>query len=155
MGQTSKGDNGKSLEKKPDTANNYDVFFGHGVAKHRDQRFTIAILPVDDNTVNIGVSVCSLKDPFNKKIGRSIAEGRVRKTPTMQGVQTIPLQNGGNLVVDTTSIEGMLKIKTALKSALSESIVSVKDILSYQKHVSEKKREMEGQRKRRGDSGTV
>lgn len=141
MGQTINGDNGKSLEKKPDSTSKYEVFFGHGVAKHRDQRFTIAILPVNEHTVNVGVSVCSLKDPFNKKIGRSIAEGRARKTPTMTNVQTITLQNGGKLVVDTTSIEGMLKIKTALKSALSESIVSVKDILRYQKYQAQAKRD--------------
>jgi hypothetical protein len=141
MGQTINGDNGKSLEKKPDQTNKSEVFFGHGVAKHRDQRFTIAILPVNEHTVNVGVSVCGLKDQFNKKIGRSIAEGRARKTPTMTNVQTITLQNGGKLIVDTTSIEGMLKIKTALKSALSESIVSVKDILRYQKYQAQAKRD--------------
>lgn len=34
---------------------------------------------VEGNQINIGVSVCSLKDTFEKKLGRTIAMGRASK----------------------------------------------------------------------------
>ena len=44
---------------------------------------TVCYLPVDgSDKAGIGISVCSLKDVFCKRIGRSIAEGRAAKNIT-------------------------------------------------------------------------
>ena len=39
---------------------------------------TVAILPIYDNKVLISISRCGPSDMFNRKIGRSIAAGRLR-----------------------------------------------------------------------------
>jgi len=41
------------------------------------ERFTVAGI-VEDSTLKIGVALCSSRDKFQKKIGRSIAEGRIK-----------------------------------------------------------------------------
>ena len=55
-------------------------FHKRNVGKVRS--FTLAsIYDTDTNTISIGMALCGLKDSFNKKIGRTIAEGRARKNP--------------------------------------------------------------------------
>ena len=39
---------------------------------------TVAIAPTGDNTVAITVAYCGQNDIFNKKLGRTIAEGRMK-----------------------------------------------------------------------------
>lgn len=120
MGQTEERANGagpKQERKAPTGANKHGVFFGHGIADRKQQRFTIAIVPVDAGTANVGVAVCSSKDPFNKRVGRLMAHGRAIKRPTM-------VYKG-----DTTTIEGMLELKKRIKEEIAVDIVSVKDKL--------------------------
>lgn len=45
---------------------------------HFENRLTVAFT-IDGNLVRYGFAWCSLKDTFNKKIGRTIAEGRLKK----------------------------------------------------------------------------
>ena len=99
---------------------NNKMFFGHGVADCKNQRFTVAILPNDEHTVQVGVSVCSDKDPFTKKIGRAIAEGRAHKKPLLYYSRPD---------FDTTCVEGMLNIKKIVKTDVAQSIRSVKEKL--------------------------
>ena len=39
---------------------------------------TVAILPAENNTVLISVARCNPNDVFNKKVGRTISEGRIQ-----------------------------------------------------------------------------
>ena len=41
------------------------------------QGSTIAILPVSEKEVLVGVAACGPKDNFNRKIGRAISSGRI------------------------------------------------------------------------------
>ena len=122
MGQVEERTNGAAAEKKsrpaPTGANKHDVFFGHGTAKRKNQRFTIAIVPVDSSTANVGVAVCSTKDPFNKRVGRLAAHGRAVKRPTLT------YRN-----VDTTTIEGMLSLKQRVKEEIAGDICAIKNAL--------------------------
>lgn len=111
---------GTSKSNMPTGMNKHEIFFGHGVSDDRRNRFTIAILPVDATTVNVGVSVCGRYDTFNKKIGRQMAEGRARKRHTM-------MYTGST--VDTTTIEGMLKLKSTIKDEVACRIGEVKEKL--------------------------
>ncbi len=117
MGQTDDRANTPQT-KKPTGENKHGVFYGHGVADRKNQRFTIAIVPVDATTANVGVAVCSVKDPFNKRVGRLMAHGRAIKRPTLNYT-----------AVDTTTIEGMLELKKRVKEEIAKDICSVKDKL--------------------------
>ena len=120
-------DAAESKPLKHATPNVYKgVFFGHGQADRRKQRFTIAILPTDKNSAYVGVSVCSERDVFVKKIGRVVAEGRAHKRPTLH-------YTGPD--VDTTTIEGMLNLKKRVKQDVSADICSAKELI-YEKNVS-------------------
>jgi hypothetical protein len=58
------------------------IFF-HTKPERNKRRATFAGI-VEGKTISIGVSVCSTKDNFQKKLGRTIAEGRARKNPTCE-----------------------------------------------------------------------
>lgn len=47
----------------------------------REKRITMVGF-LNQNNLQIGLSECSEKDQFNKKLGRQIAEGRAQKNPT-------------------------------------------------------------------------
>lgn len=94
------------------------IFFGHGVSEGKKKlRFTVAILPVAKDAAKIGVAICSAKDPFTKKIGRQMSEGRANKKPTF-------VFSGPS--VDTTTIEGMLTLKKDVKCMIANDMEGVK-----------------------------
>jgi hypothetical protein len=43
--------------------------------------YTAAFTEVDNETILVGVATCGGNDVFNKKTGRQIAEGRMKKIP--------------------------------------------------------------------------
>ena len=110
-----------NVVKKQDLTgpNKYSIFFGHGVAGKKKQRFTVAIVPVSDTEVKVGVAICSPIDVFVKRIGRMIAEGRATKNP-----------NYAYSGVNTTTIEGMLDIKKMVKAGIEEDLSKAKEIIS-------------------------
>lgn len=62
------------------------TLFYHGKTTD-NHRFTIAgrFLPLPVETITLGVSLCSSKDQFVKKIGRRKAEGRMNSKATLKG----------------------------------------------------------------------
>ena len=109
---------GKTDEETKTGLNKYDLFFGHGVSGVKKNRFTIAIVPTSETSVDVGVAVCSKNDTFVKKIGRQIAEGRARKKPTLSYAN-----------VDTKTIEGMLQIKKTIKDMIALDVCAVKEVI--------------------------
>ena len=64
------------------------VYFHHGTSID-GYKFTIAgrfptESPIED-TLCAGIAICSSKDAFNKKLGRTIAEGRCKKERSTRG----------------------------------------------------------------------
>lgn len=100
--------------------NKHAVFFGYGEsASNPKVRFTIAMVPTGINTCSVGIAICSEKDQFNKKIGRTMAEGRANKRPYMMIVG-----------MDTTTVEGMLSIKTMMKNEIRFNVDVIKREMS-------------------------
>lgn len=124
MGQTEQRDNGLGSDgrKRPTGPNKHEVFFGHGLSTHKNQMFTVAIVPSDDRTVNVGVAVCNKKDQFNKKIGRMVSHGRALKCPVLQ------FSDG-----DTTTIEGMLEYKMRVKDYVARNLPDIKEKIYSQR----------------------
>lgn len=56
-------------------------FYYHSKPRKGKKRFTVAAVVNGDNIV-IGISACSHKDAFKKKIGRDIALGRANAKPS-------------------------------------------------------------------------
>jgi hypothetical protein len=56
--------------------------FYHSSPTNTDRRFTVCGI-INGDTINIGASLCSPKDNFNKKLGRKIARGRATSKPIM------------------------------------------------------------------------
>jgi len=63
-----------------------ETFYYHTKENENGRRGTFAGV-VEDNVIKIGLSVCSAKDQFQKRIGRSISENRASQKP----VTLIPL----------------------------------------------------------------
>jgi hypothetical protein len=122
MGQTENRDNGTGGNPAGNQPNKHSVFFGHGAGGKKNQRFTIAIVPVDEKTAKVGIAVCGAKDSFVKRIGRLMAEGRANKKPIL-------VYHG----VDTTTVEGMLEIKKRAKEELGANIIVTRALIGYGK----------------------
>jgi hypothetical protein len=58
------------------------IFF-HTKPEKNKRRATFAGI-IEGKIIKVGISVCSHKDNFQKKLGRIIAEGRARKNPTCE-----------------------------------------------------------------------
>lgn len=124
MGQTDDNEEVKLIKSEEASEsvtaepNKHSVFYGHGTAKSKNQRFTLAIVPTSGTTANIGIAVCSSKDVFVKRVGRNIAYGRAMKKPTMS------CEN-----VNTTTVEGMLDIKKNLKEEIARNIAYYREVI--------------------------
>jgi hypothetical protein len=56
------------------------VMFFHTKPEKGKRRCTFAGI-INGQSIRVGIASCSLKDHFIKKLGRTIAEGRARKSP--------------------------------------------------------------------------
>jgi len=75
---------------------------------------TIAILPADNNKVLVSVARCNTTDVFNKKVGRSIASGRL-----------IAYLNGRDSIANKVRevvITDPLRVKECVADALQEEM---------------------------------
>lgn len=59
----------------------HQPFFFHRNQGYEKKATFAGVINSEDNQLRIGLSVCSSKDNFCKKIGRLIAEGRAGKKP--------------------------------------------------------------------------
>lgn len=110
----------RGIEITRSEPNKHAVFFGYGESESNPkERFTIAMVPTGINTCSVGIAICSEKDQFNKKIGRTMAEGRANKRPYKMIVG-----------VDTTTVEGMLSIKTMMKNEIRFNVDVIKREMS-------------------------
>ena len=65
-----------------------NTYYYHTKRNDNGRRGTFAgIVDSDSNTIKIGLSVCSAKDQFQKRIGRTISENRAEQQP----ITIIPL----------------------------------------------------------------
>jgi hypothetical protein len=75
---------------------------------------TVAVYPAENNTVLISVARCNPNDVFNKKVGRTIAEGRIRAY--LEG------REGMDKYVKVLSIPDPLFLKKTVAEALEDEI---------------------------------
>lgn len=75
-----------------------------------------AAFEVEGDTINIGVSFCSVKDQFNRKLGRKIAIGRLNNVKTEYRF-TIATPMG------VTKDELISRVRDAVKCRYSQRIV--------------------------------
>lgn len=69
------------MEKETKEKKVAETFFMHSEAVFDGNRFTLAAAPIDEKNFDIGVSVCSHMDNFNRKIGRDLAGKRAVENP--------------------------------------------------------------------------
>ena len=81
------------------------VLFYHGKTTDGN-RFTVAGRFVED-TLHLGVSVCSKKDQFRKKLGRVRAQGRLDCQCNHKGKKTVSLYADGEVTTRYRNSSGM------------------------------------------------
>jgi hypothetical protein len=93
-----------------------DTYYFYGQTTD-NQRFAVAARMYEENTYILGISLCSLKDNFNKKLGRTIAEGRVERWIN----SSTPKNCKGNRLLSNIKNIGELHYTTALLNLINSS----------------------------------
>lgn len=89
--------------------------------KHNDapvyRGATVAITPTSDTTVAITVAYCGQNDIFNKKLGRTIAEGRMKTFLSGKRNLKVPVQ-----IIEVSNMDSM---KDEVASVLAAGMAAV------------------------------
>jgi len=78
---------------------------------------TLAIMPLDKNKVVVAIAHCNPKDLFNKKMGRTIAAGRLQAF--LDGRESVEAN------IREVTVPDMSRIKEAVESELQLEMAAV------------------------------